>query len=243
MLLKINKTVLFFQLFANVNLFFGDTMNKIFRFALYFFSSIQLFSISLLAESSLPEPYASTKILPEYPFGYYNNNAQIAKLIEQPQVRTVLEVGSWIGGGSTRHIGNVLKLKGGTLYAVDTWLGSSTQQPGEPHYQPILSQVYEQFLSNMIHWGLAQTVVPIRMDSLTAAKTLNVQPDLIYIDGEHTTEAVYADLVAWYPFVEEKGIFCGDDWGWSTVQAAVIQFAQEKGKKIQASGNFWLLTD
>lgn len=201
-----------------------------------------LFILTFLGANPLPsDTYQLAEVLPEYPFGYYCNASSIEKLFNQHDIHIVLEVGSWIGGGSTRHFGNLLKPKGGLLYAVDTWLGSTTQQFNQEHYQPILPVVYEQFLSNMIHWGLTETVIPIRMNSITASKTLQVQPDLIYIDGEHTTEAVYADLHAWYPFVKDKGILCGDDWSWPTVRVAVEQFAKEQNLKINAAGNFWLL--
>ena len=95
----------------------------------------------------------------------------------------------------------------------------------------------------MIHWNLTEIVIPIRMKSREAAQALNVRPDLIYIDAEHTTEAVYEDLTAWYPFVENHGILCGDDWGWESVRIAVQKFAAEKSKQIYASGNFWYLYD
>ncbi|MEI8365436.1 MAG: class I SAM-dependent methyltransferase [Parachlamydiaceae bacterium] len=218
-------------------------MNMFLRFAVCLCSVIHLSATPLFADTTLEEPYASTELIPEYPFGYYLNAPQIHQLFRQHDIHVVVEVGSWIGGGSTRHMGNLLKEKGGLLYAVDTWLGSSTQQPGQEHYQPILSQVYQQFLSNMIHWDLTHCVIPVRMDSLLASQTLQVQPDLIYIDGEHTTDAVYADLCAWYPFVEHHGILCGDDWTWASVKVAVKQFAREKGKQIIASGNFWCLSD
>ena len=81
------------------------------------------------------------------------------------------------------------------------------------------------------------------MDSLVAAHSLKVQPDLIYIDAEHTTEAVYKDLCAWYPLVESRGILCGDDWEWPTVRKAVEIFAKERNKKIYAKVNFWRLYD
>jgi hypothetical protein len=163
----------------------------------------------------------------------------------------VIEIGSWVGGGSTRYIGSVLKrynrLSGATqnqkatLYAVDTWLGSLEHQPGQSAYDPILPQLYEQFLSNMIHWRLTDVVVPCRMTSLEAARTLDVHPDLIYIDGDHSTAAVYADLNAWYPVVKGHGILCGDDWLWDSVRAAVEKFAAENNLHLYSAGNFWRL--
>jgi hypothetical protein len=80
------------------------------------------------------------------------------------------------------------------------------------------------------------------MTSLEAAKYLKlIKPDLVYIDAEHTTEAVMKDLRAWYPFVQENGVLCGDDWSWHTVREAVEQFASDENLQIESVQNFWLL--
>lgn len=205
-----------------------------------FFSFVSM-AICQCGFAKLPEPYGSVQVLKEEPFGYYDNGCQINDIFEKNDIRVVVEIGSWIGGGSTRHMGDLLKNRQGTLYAVDTWLGNLEQQPGREFYQPILTYVYQQFLSNMIHWNLTDVVVPYRMKSVEAAKTLQVRPDLIYIDGEHTIEAVYEDLVSWHPFVKDSGVLCGDDWTWETVRIAVARFAAEKNLAIEASGNFWRL--
>jgi len=198
------------------------------------------FSDTVMAHK-LPEPYASVELIEENPFGWYANRSQIEFIFSHHNIKTVIEVGSWVGGGSTRHMGEMLKKRGGTLYAVDTWLGSIEHQPGQSAYQPILPRLYQQFLSNMIHWNLTSVVVPMKMKSIEAAEILEVKPDLIYIDGDHTYNAVYTDLHAWYPHVHQDCVFCGDDWTWESVRAAVKKFAKEKGLKIQASGNFWRL--
>ncbi|MCH9614758.1 MAG: hypothetical protein SP1CHLAM54_12740 [Chlamydiia bacterium] len=204
-----------------------------------FITCLLIFSLSLNAK--MLEPYESLKLLPECPFSYYENAHPIEALFTYFDIKVALEVGSWIGGGSTKHMGEMLKTTGGTLYAVDTWLGSSTQQPGQCHHQSCLDHVYQLFLSNMVHWDLTDTVIPCRMRSTEAAKCLNIKPDLIYIDGEHTTEAVYEDLSVWYPFVQEHGIICGDDWSWPTIRLAVETFAKENNLIIDTRENFWLL--
>ncbi len=188
------------------------------------------------------DPYADTYLLPVFDFGYYSNAPYIEKLFSENEIQVVVEVGSWMGGGSTKHFAELLQMKQGTLYAVDTWFGSSTQQPGNVHYQPQLHQAYDHFRSNMIHWGFQHTVIPCRMTSLEAAEYLKeVKPDLVYIDAEHTTEAVVQDLKAWYPLVRESGILCGDDWSWPTVRIAIEQFAWEEGLQIESIQNFWRL--
>jgi hypothetical protein len=123
---------------------------------------VALLCSSLLCARELQEPYASLKIMPEYPFGYYINGSQIERIFKANDIKVVVEVGSWIGGGSTRHFAELVKGKNGRVYAVDTWLGNVTQQTGNIHYQPILDRVYQQFLSNMIHWNLTDIVIPVQ---------------------------------------------------------------------------------
>lgn len=145
-------------------------------------------------------------------------------MIKSNGIKIVIEVGSWLGA-STRHIASLLP-SGGLVYAVDHWLGSAEHQQGQIFWNPALPHLYEIFLSNVIHAGLTEKIIPIRMESLEAAKQLNyVRPDLIYIDAGHETDAVLADLNAWYPYVQGHGILSGDDWGWSTVRNAVVAFA------------------
>lgn len=86
------------------------------------------------------------------------------------------------------------------------------------------------------------------MASLEAASKLNeipdrLYPDLIYLDASHDTESVYADLCAWYPFVQGHGILCGDDWTWDSVRIAVYRFANERHLNIEASVSFWRLVE
>lgn len=190
-----------------------------------------MFCFSLLGET-LPEPYQSIKLIPYNPGGWYRHAEKFKKIFKKNKIYTVVEVGSFLGK-STRHLASLLPPKG-KIYAVDHWLGSEEQLKRD---NPNLPNLFHQFLSNTIHEGLADKIVPIRMTSLEAAAALDVQPDLIYIDGDHSFEGVYADLKAWYPFVKGKGILCGDDWG--RVKAAVIQFAKDHHLDIENDKAFW----
>jgi len=192
------------------------------------------------AEKGPPEPYKNAEVLPFVSHGWYYNGPQLEDLIINNGVKTIIEVGCWLGT-STRHMASNLP-KGGSLYAVDHWKGSDEHQPGQPYWIPEVSKLYEYFLSNVVHAGLTDKIIPVRMDSLEASKTLDVKADLVYIDASHDTPAVYADMQAWYPHVKEGGIFCGDDWTFASVQVAVRRFALEHDLKVHGSGNFWQLT-
>ena len=201
--------------------------------------SLITFSIFAIPQQELPPPYDKAEILPFCSHGFYLNEHQLAALIASKNIKTIVEVGCWLGL-STRHLARCLP-KDGTVYAVDHWKGSSEHQPGQTYWIPQLPQLYEYFLSNAIQEGVAHKIVPVRMDSLEAAQTLHLQVDLIYIDASHDTESVYRDIVAWYPHLNADGVMCGDDWGWGSIQVAVNRFAKERGLQIKASGNFWEL--
>ncbi len=191
-----------------------------------------------LEADEMPEPYCSLRML--FPFdehGWYANEPHLKECFARQKIETVIEVGSWLGL-STRDLA-VKVGPAGKVYAIDTWLGS----PSEDVHQkdPRLPQLYEIFLSNVIHTGLTQVIVPIRMDSLEAAKILDVKADLIYIDASHVTEAVYQDIIHWYPHLKEGGVFCGDDFCWGSVAAGVRKGAEELNLDIETGYTWWRL--
>jgi predicted O-methyltransferase YrrM len=194
------------------------------------------------SQPHMPEPYRSVYVLPLDLHGWYENAPQMERLIKRRHVKTVVEVGSWLGR-STTHIASCLP-SDGKVYAVDHWQGNIEQQPGQQYYYKALGVAYEQFLSNVIHTGMVYKIIPMKMESREAVeefKTRNIIIDLVYIDANHDTESVYRFLQEWYPFVKGHGVLCGDDWTWPSVVAAVRRFAEENNLVIVASGNFWEL--
>ena len=47
--------------------------------------------------------------------------------------------------------------------------------------------------------------------------------DFVYIDGDHSYEAVKKDIIAWIPKVKIGGVICGHDITWTTVQRALVE--------------------
>lgn len=193
----------------------------------------ETYAIDYCMQSHLPEPYRSTSLLPFFLDGWFSNQLVLTELFQQHEIEICIEVGCWLGSSSL-FLASLLK--GGTLYAVDHWLGSSEHQADEK-----LPTIYQQFLSNVVHAAYTQTIVPVRFSSIAAAQALDVKADLIYIDASHETEDVYADLLAWSPRLNKNGILCGDDWHWASVRKAVTCFAQKHNLAIHDVGNFWRL--
>ena len=87
----------------------------------------------------------------------------------------------------------------------------------------------------------------IRKTSEEASKNFEDNSlDFVYLDGDHSYEAVKLDLQCWYPKLNEYGVMCGDDYGHISGRAvikAVNEFAFEK-KVIITYGDdnqFWFV--
>lgn len=158
----------------------------------------------------------------------------LAALCARANVRTIIEVGTFLGMGSTQVFCRALPPEG-RLYCVDTFSVDLIryQRPQDAHYHA--------FLSNMKQTGAAAKVVPVRMTSLEASRALAVTADLVFIDGDHGRAAVLADIAAWLPHVRPGGILCGDDY---LIPAcpAVAPAVQEALPQHQADGRIWWVT-
>lgn len=117
----------------------------------------------------------------------------------------VAEVGSWMGRSTCALAANI---GSGSVYAVDTWRGSHEHIPmlaGKPE-----GWLFSEFRGNTA--GLP--ILPIPLPSLDAAFLLTkttIRFDAIFIDANHSYEAVKADILAWMPLLKENGILCGHD--------------------------------
>lgn len=188
-----------------------------------------------------PQVYEKIKVLPYNAHCWYGHGPIFERLAKEHKIKNILEVGSWLGC-SARHFAQLVP-ENGKVFCVDHWQGSD-EHFDSTEVKDWLPTLFQQFLSNIIHARLTHKVVPVRMDSLTAAekfKKLDIVLDLVYLDGAHDYRAVYKDLRAWYPYVKGKGILCGDDWNIGDVQQAVIRFSKEQKLKIYNEGGFWRL--
>lgn len=123
----------------------------------------------------------------------------------------IVEIGSWLGAGSTRVIIEELKtVEGGMLYCVDTWKGSVNVT----HHQDVTARydVFETFLHNVKLVGGEAYVHPYVMNSREAAAIIeDGSMDLVFIDGDHSYSRATEDIALWRHKVREGGILCGHD--------------------------------
>jgi hypothetical protein len=178
--------------------------------------------------------YDNLTLLPEDLQGWNYKHSIFEELIRQTQPKVIIEVGTW-KGASAITMGTICKALGlqTTIYCIDTWLGAlefwagehSTAKERDLMLKNGYPQIYYQFISNVVHAGLQDIIIPVPNTSLTGARILkDVKAELIYIDGSHEYEDVKADIAAFKPLC--TGIMFGDDYGWPFVKAAVDESLQ-----------------
>jgi len=121
----------------------------------------------------------------------------------------IIEIGSW-KGHSSWVLGRLAKERGGKVICVDHWRGSPTVQH---HIDEVKTKdILAIFRNNMRLMGMEDCVLPMAMDSLTAASLLKDDiADMIFIDADHRYSSIIQDIKAWYPKLKTGGIFSGHD--------------------------------
>jgi predicted O-methyltransferase YrrM len=123
---------------------------------------------------------------------------------------TIVEIGSWLGTGSTRVIIDYVRNRGGRLHCVDTWEGS----PGVDNHAKIASRydVYETFRHNVRAAGGESLVTSHRLTSIQAAANWpDATLDMVFLDADHRFASVREDIAAWLPKLRPGGTMAGHD--------------------------------
>lgn len=128
------------------------------------------------------------------------------------------------------------------MLAVDTWLGGPDHQGPTGACNEKLPTLYETFLVNC--WDHQDRLIPLRMPTLVGLEFIHFrgyEPDFIYVDADHSYEAVKADLhkaISLFP----GATIMGDDWNWGgeslPVQTAVRETAETHGFTVDVRGNW-----
>jgi predicted O-methyltransferase YrrM len=152
----------------------------------------------------------------------------------------LVEVGCWLGR-STKVMAHATK---GVVYAVDTWQGTpaDTEQHERLYASDVASMdVYQRFTANLRREIQARKVVPVRMDSVSAAKMFadkGVRFDFVFVDADHSYAGCAGDIDAYLPLVRAGGVIAGHDYhpNWP----GVLQAVDERfGAPQRGPGSIW----
>lgn len=133
----------------------------------------------------------------------------ISKLVERYNLKVGVELGSWYGTGSLGLLKNCNLEK---LYCVDRWDADFIKENPNIYFNNYKMletyPLYETFLSNT--WEERKNIIPLKCDtveSIEMIKYLPYQPDIFFIDGEHSFRAVTAELEAIFKHFPNKIVF------------------------------------
>ena len=105
----------------------------------------------------------------------------------------IVEIGSW-KGRSTTWLASGARLAGRRVYAIDPH--SLSREDPE-------ADTLDEFLANLARGGLTDVVDPLIMRSDEAAARIAGPIELLFIDGDHSDQAVRRDAELWLPRVME----------------------------------------
>jgi len=129
--------------------------------------------------------------------------------------QSIVEIGSWAG----RSTYSLLSGCPGTVTAIDHFLGTPSELE-TTHAEAKISDVYDAFMSNVGHFSNLEV---LKMDSTSASEQfVDKSVEMIFIDGDHTYDAVLADLKVWVPKCSR--FLCGHDRDFTAVEQALKDF-------------------
>lgn len=156
-------------------------------------------------------------------------------------VDRVIEVGSWAGAHALK-LAHFLKPPAQIL-CVDTWAGTDiARADSTTSIAQTLTPgvVYSVFRKNTKH---EPRITAIRSPSVVAGRAaMPESAACVFIDADHSYEAVRDDLRAWWPVVAKGGLFAGHDYHlFPGVKRAVDEWAKANGHDVIVEGECWFV--
>jgi len=132
------------------------------------------------------------------------------------------ELGVWKGATTKHLLKHVPEL---VMIGVDRWKPMpgtmQNRETGEAPYTIGDMQVARNDARGV--WlRFKQRLFIMEMDTVAAAQ--HIKPaslDFVFVDADHATEAVVADVTAWLPKIRRGGAMLGHDLNWPSVQRAL----------------------
>lgn len=151
-----------------------------------------------------------------------------------PEGTAIVEIGSY-RGKSTAYLAAAAP-KDVPVYAVDPWELLDIKEWCHwcpKRMQPTLSQFIEQLESV----GLVHRIIVVQGFSVFAADRYAGPPiSLLFIDGDHSREAVAVDFHSWYPHLAQVATVVFDDYG-VTRNSGVKEAIADLGLEVQVTAD------
>jgi hypothetical protein len=125
------------------------------------------------------------------------------------EMKSIVEIGCWKGRSSKA----LLEGCPGKVWCVDHFKGNADAKFSTPE-RAEREKVYEKFMENVGHYPNLEIM---KTSSEDAAQMFNTDTDMVFIDGNHSYDAVKRDIELWLP--KCKKLICGHDYNevWKAV--------------------------
>ena len=121
-----------------------------------------------------------------------------------PADSVAVELGSYLGASASfLCMGGKSRLK--RLYCVDNWKNEAMTEGRR--------DTFSEFIKNTAEYK--DLISPLRGQTTHFAHTFDHLADLLFVDADHSYEAVKSDLKAWLPKLATGGILILHDYGWA----------------------------
>lgn len=150
--------------------------------------------------------------------------------------KLIVEIGSFLGR-STRALGENTP---GKVYAVDDFNGTGIEfkPDGRPFTQQDRESIFSYFNINLGDLIADEKVIPVKIsyDTIEMSGALGLlQPDMVFIDGDHSYPAVCRDIRYWKPRLAPGGLLCGHDFCYEPVANAVKEILVDNGISVTSA--------
>lgn len=153
----------------------------------------------------------------------------LERLVKQHGWTLGAELGLWQG----RTIGHLLDTCPGlTMIGVDIFCNIGVKEYMSWDHEDNRNRVYERVRAHPGRGVILETLTTRAAEFIKDACL-----DFVFIDADHSEEAVLRDIELWAPKVKPRGFIMGHDIGWPTVQLAV---RKALGEVSVLDDNVWL---
>ena len=120
----------------------------------------------------------------------------------------LVEIGSWLGKSAVVLSRAISKKKGAVLFCIDPF-NAHGDPSSAAHYRNVSQKMdvslLEHFTQNIKRYGSYKHVKTLRGYSTDFSGNWDKPIDLLFIDGNHSYEAVKRDFLEWSPFIKPGG--------------------------------------
>lgn len=151
-----------------------------------------------------------------------------------------VEVGTFLGSSFAcfDYYANKVLKRECEMIAVDTFRGTQTEPAEKAAADKFQNGFREEFESNMRKAGVKNYDVLALSSIEAAASMFDNSVDFCFLDGDHSSAAIKADVAAWLPKVRLGGYLGGHDYDRPEVCLAVTSLLDPR--KITVDGRCWV---